>query len=249
MKDVHVVSFSGGKDSTAMLLRMLELKMPVDDIVFCDTGAEFPAMYEHIRKVEKYIHRPITWLKWEHSYEWYLLEKPCKRKISEFWNNKMRKENIDRQDVLGYSFAGPKSRWCTRLKVDAINNHEKKYNDWNIIKYIGIAADEPNRIKDKKYPLVEWGWNETDCLQYCKEKGFDWDGLYDIFKRVSCWCCPLQSLTELRKLRHNFPELWLTLLDWQHKSWRKFRADYSVDELEARFAAEDDYEKMQVKLF
>jgi len=149
MKDVHVVSFSGGKDSTAMLLRMLELKMPVDDIVFCDTGAEFPAMYEHIRKVEKYIHRPITWLKWEHSYEWYLLEKPCKRKISEFWNNKKRKENIEKQDVLGYSFAGPKSRWCTRLKVDAFNEHEKKYNDCNIIEYIGIAADEPNRIKDK----------------------------------------------------------------------------------------------------
>lgn len=33
--DLHIVSLSGGKDSTAMLLRMLEEKMPVDIILFC----------------------------------------------------------------------------------------------------------------------------------------------------------------------------------------------------------------------
>ena len=47
----HIVSFSGGKDSTAMLLRMVEENMQIDDIVFCDTGKEFPQMYEHIKKV------------------------------------------------------------------------------------------------------------------------------------------------------------------------------------------------------
>ena len=43
----YVVSLSGGKDSTAMLLRLLEEKRPVDLILFCDTGLEFPQMYEH----------------------------------------------------------------------------------------------------------------------------------------------------------------------------------------------------------
>ena len=37
----HIVSFSGGKDSTAMLLMMLEKGMKVDYIVFVDTGKEF----------------------------------------------------------------------------------------------------------------------------------------------------------------------------------------------------------------
>ena len=46
--ELHVVSLSGGKDSTAMLLRMLEEGMRVDIILFCDTGLEFPAMYEHL---------------------------------------------------------------------------------------------------------------------------------------------------------------------------------------------------------
>ena len=72
----HIVQFSGGKDSTCMLLMMLEKGMPVDDVIFCDTGMEFPQMYEHIDKVEKYIGRKITRLKAEHSFEWYMFEKP-----------------------------------------------------------------------------------------------------------------------------------------------------------------------------
>lgn len=70
----HIVSFSGGKDSTAMLLRMVEENMQIDDIVFCDTGKEFPQMYEHIKKVEKYIKRPITIIKSDKSFDYYMFE-------------------------------------------------------------------------------------------------------------------------------------------------------------------------------
>ena len=55
MAMLNVVQFSGGKDSTAMLLMMLEKNMPIDDIIFCDTGKEFPQIYEHIEKMNKYI--------------------------------------------------------------------------------------------------------------------------------------------------------------------------------------------------
>lgn len=67
----HIVQFSGGKDSTAMLLMMLERGMPVDEIIFCDTGKEFPDMYKHIQKVEQYIGRPITRLKADKSFDYY----------------------------------------------------------------------------------------------------------------------------------------------------------------------------------
>lgn len=56
----HIVQFSGGKDSTAMLLMMIDKGMPIDEIIFCDTGMEFPQIYANIRKVEEYIGRPIT---------------------------------------------------------------------------------------------------------------------------------------------------------------------------------------------
>ena len=40
----HIVHFSGGKDSTAMLLMMIAKGIHIDDIIFCDTGMEFPEM-------------------------------------------------------------------------------------------------------------------------------------------------------------------------------------------------------------
>ena len=76
----YVVSLSGGKDSTAMLLRLLEEKRPVDLILFCDTGLEFPQMYEHLAHLEAYIGRPITRLKAEHDFEYYFLHYTPKRK-------------------------------------------------------------------------------------------------------------------------------------------------------------------------
>lgn len=32
----NIVSFSGGKDSTAMLFKMLELNMPIDEVIYAD---------------------------------------------------------------------------------------------------------------------------------------------------------------------------------------------------------------------
>lgn len=53
MNDYIVVSFSGGKDSTAMLLRMIELGEHIDEVICCDTTKEFPAMYRHIERVRQ----------------------------------------------------------------------------------------------------------------------------------------------------------------------------------------------------
>lgn len=88
--------------------------------------------------------------------------------------------------------------------------------------------------------MVDWKWTEKDALQYCYDKGFDWEGLYEHFSRVSCWCCPLQSFAELRSLRKHYPELWEELKEMDNATWRNFRADYSVEDLEIRFALEEE---------
>ena len=36
-----------------MLLRMLEEGMPVDEILFCNTGMEFPQMCRHLEMMER----------------------------------------------------------------------------------------------------------------------------------------------------------------------------------------------------
>ena len=228
--EIHVVSFSGGKDSTAMLLRMVELGMQIDEIIFCDTGVEFPQMYDHIAKVEKYIGRPITKLRRPKSFEYMLLS------------------HVKKSGVVGYSFPDFRNRWCTAyFKRDHIKSYLRQARkEMAVIEYIGIAADEPKRIKDKRYPLVEWGWTEADCLKYCYSKGFDWGGMYQVFRRVSCWCCPLKGLDALRQLRKYFPELWEKLLEWQTKTWRSFRSDYSVLELEEKFMADEQFQQMEL---
>ena len=78
----YVLSLSGGKDSTAMLLRLLEEKRPVNLILFCDTGLEFPQMYEHLDRLEAYIGRPIIRLKAAHDFEYYFYEYTPKKEES-----------------------------------------------------------------------------------------------------------------------------------------------------------------------
>ncbi len=249
--DYHIVSLSGGKDSTAMLLMMLEKGMRVDCILFCDTGLEFPGMYEHLDKLEKYIGRPITRVRANKDFEYFFKEHKIKRGRSQTFLDKYGKNQT------GYGWAGPRMRWCTAKLKDQprekfLSSLKKEYN---IIEYVGLAADEGYRLERKtnqrencRHPLVEWGITEAQCLQYCYDHGFDWGGLYQHFKRVSCWCCPLQSLTELRKLYRHFPELWAKLKYWDSCTWRKFRSDYSVAELERRFQLEDEWQQEGKKI-
>lgn len=124
MKKKYIVSFSGGKDSTAMLLLLIEKKYPIDEIIMCDTGVEFEDMYKHIEKVKQIIDMPITILKSEKSFEYYMFEH-----VKTKGKNKGSK---------GYSWADFRNRWCTTyLKQRVIAKYlkekypKKEYEIWN----------------------------------------------------------------------------------------------------------------------
>ena len=53
----HAVSLSGGKDSTCLLLLMIERGLPIDAVIWADTGMEFPEMYAHIVRVDEHLYR------------------------------------------------------------------------------------------------------------------------------------------------------------------------------------------------
>lgn len=241
MEQYYVCSLSGGKDSTAMFLELIRWKDPLNEVVWCDTGMEFPAMYRHIEKLRKVAEEngiKFTILKSEKSFEYYMDEYLIKKK--------------DGTTQKGWSWPGPRMRWCTsRLKQRIIRRYfDEMRKTHNVYQYIGIAYDEKHRLErpeaktanDRRYPLVEWGMTESDCLQYCYDHGYDWEGLYEIFKRVSCWCCPLQQIGELRKLRKHFPDLWERLKDMDNRTWRTFKPNYSVEDLEVRFQLEEEFE-------
>lgn len=246
--EYHVASFSGGKDSTAMVLHMIERGDHIDEVIFCDTTMEFPAMLRHVEKVKKVVEAAgikFTTLRSEHDFEWMLYKKEV-----------YRKPTHDLHGALGYGWPTTKSRWCTRhLKIELLEGHIKDLRErYEVIQYIGIAADEDYRLErgnnqnpNHRHPLRDWGWDEDAALRYCYSHGYDWGGLYELKKnpktgrsRVSCWCCPLQSYEDLRLLRWHFPDLWYKLLELDKKQCKSFfQHGYSVADFDLRFSLED----------
>ena len=251
--EYHAVNLSGGKDSTALLLLMIEKGMPIDQVLTADTGMEFPEMYQHLARVDAYLYQQrglhITTLRHPKGFEWLMFEEPKQKEASI-----LRRKEAG-LPLFGNGWPGVKVRWCTgQLKVHLVEKaiHEQK-GARRALSYIGIAADEAKRCKDKVYPLVDWGITEADALKICYDHGFDFGGLYRISRRASCWCCPFQRIGELRKLRKHHPELWRRLLEMDRKALAqfgntppgKFRADWSVEELDRRF----QWEEMQLTIF
>ncbi len=237
---VYAASFSGGKDSLAMVLRLIQEGFPLDYVVFYDTGMEFNAIYRNVEKittiVEGYgakmrILRPRT------SFLFDMLVRPiCARTPKEHY---------------GFDWCGGRCRWATQNKVTEIKKFILSLNCKSCVQYIGIAADEPRRVRsenDKIYPLVEWGMTESDCLQYCRARGWAWKenspsgeiDLYDILDRVSCWCCANKNLKELRNYYQFLPDYWLALKGLQSRIDRPFYHDKTIFDLEERFKQEAD---------
>ena len=231
-----------------MLLLMIERDMPIDAVITADTGMEFPEMYEHLARLDEHLYRErgihMTVLRSEKSFEYLMFDDP-KQKASAIQN---RKELGVSQ--YGNGWPSIQVRWCTgQLKTHLINKEVNRIKgQYDAIHYVGIAADEPARVKDERYPLVEWGITEAEALKICYDRGYDWDGLYEIYNRCSCWCCPLQRIDELRKLRRHHPELWERLMDIDRRALAQFgrnplgqfKEGWTVADLEQRFAFEDD---------
>lgn len=228
----YIASCSFGKDSTAMILKLIEEKYPLDEVVFYDTGMEFNCIYS-VRDmiVQKLNHYGIkyTELKPQTSFLYDMLIRPkTKRKTG--------------QRAYGNEWCG-KCRWHTFIKQRICNSYTGKNNHV----YIGIAADEPKRLEKldeyKSAPLAEWGMTENDCLKYCHQHGIYWQEgeieLYDILDRVSCWCCQNKNLKELKNIYLYLPKYWEMLKGLQSRIIEPMKGTgKSVFELEERFKNE-----------
>lgn len=225
-----IVSFSGGKDSTAMLLRMIELDYQIDEIIFADTGFEFPELYDYIKRVEKYIGRKITILKQEEG----LFEK---------WFYGKVERGKHKGKVRGYPLLYFPCWWTREAKVKPLYKMQKDADEV----YIGIAYDEQKRmskVDDKlKYPLVDWKWTEQDCIDYLNKKDM-FNPLYVNFNRLGCWLCQKQSTASLFVLFKNYPDLWEKLKWWDEES-KKVSGHY-IKGLYPLSMIEEDFKKGKI---
>ena len=223
----HILSFSGGKDSTFLLLELIKRKCPLDEVVFFDTGWEFPAMYEHIEKCKEICNK--------NSIDFVTLSPPYKFDYLMF-------EHITKNNKKGYSWCGWNCRWGTRYKINTINKYTAKNKD-NII-YIGIAADEKERLQRekaefKRFPLVDWEITEEQCLKGCYGAGFDWGGMYEHLDRLSCKFCRNKNLKELRNIKKYYSDVWEELRDYQRRTDRPYKSNgTTIFDLDKRFDLE-----------
>lgn len=243
----HVYSISGGQDSTAMTVRALELGLPVDYIIFCDTGNEFPLMYKYLSNLDDWLQRKynigITRLSSKSS-----LESLC---FSPF------KRGKNKGVVRGLPYAS-KMSFCTReLKKNISRDFAKKIG--GAFMYLGYVSREKNRIHQdiedfiiKRFPLIYCDWNEDSVSSFLKSMGI-YNSLYDMYSRTGCMFCPKQTLDSWKALYIHFPQYFKIAQSWEYKAKemnaliKTFRSDYSLDDLAFRFEREIQKDKKQVK--
>jgi len=187
----HVVGLSGGKDSTALALRLAETEPRDYEYICNETGNELPEMRQH----------------------WERLEKMLGKKIIRVRHLRGLLEECLIQNMLPSVFG----RWCTRiLKIEPTIEYMDGLPKGSVL-YVGLRSDEEERKGlygediDVRFPMREWGWNEADVWEYLESRGVC------IPKRTDCAICPYQRPGEWRDLYQKYPDLYAEGVRLEHE--------------------------------
>lgn len=206
----YVLSFSGGKDSTATLIYLIKELGIVPIVTFQDTGNESKDTYEYIQHVSNLLKEwtgtEIITLKGE--YDFFALAEKKKRAPS------------------------MKARFCTEwLKIVPFLRwiEEQPFAD-NCTIITGIRAEESKaRSKRKEHepestygrplwnPLIKWTVKEV--FEIHKKYNVDVNPLYKKgLKRVGCFPCVNAGRIELIAIERHYPERIKEIREWEKKT-------------------------------
>jgi len=181
---LQIVSLSGGKDSTAMALKLRELNPGTDYTYICTpTGDELPELLLHWFKLEKILGKPLLYLR--HRYDLNGLVEHFKM------------------------IPNSRARFCTRMLKMQVAEAFYMRNPGSVV-YVGLRADEEERkggifnpeIVRQRYPLREWGWGIDEVWSYLSERGVC------IPERTDCARCFFQQLHEWYLLWKRHPDIY-----------------------------------------
>ena len=200
-RETHIVALSGGKDSTALALRLVEVEPREYQFVFTPVGNELPEMIEHWNRLKALLPSPLIALTGGQSLAGL----------------------IRRQHVL----PNWRMRWCTRiLKIEPFERYLADHLPCTV--YIGIRADEADREGvayektegiTRRYPLVEWGWGIGDVRGYLKMRGVE------IPARTDCAACFFQTLWEWYTLWIEHPMYFTEAEGWEQMTGHTLRSE------------------------
>jgi hypothetical protein len=196
---MNIVALSGGKNSTAMALRLAEVEPRSYAYVCTPTGDELPEMEAHWRRCEELLGQRI-----ERIQETTLVDVTKKAKMLPNW----------------------RARFCTPiLKIVPFQKFVVERSP--AVVYVGLRADEEGRegmrlngLKDieLRYPLREWGWGIMDVLDYLaqREVTIPW--------RTDCARCFYQTLHEWWRLWKEYPEIYESAVDDEQRTGHTYRS-------------------------
>jgi len=185
----HIVGLSGGKDSTAMALRLRELHPDVEFEYICTpTGNELDEMHAHWSFLESILSSPLVRLSGSGSVG--------------------QTESLE--TLIDHFTALPNNRmrWCTRiLKIEPTLDFLEKIGRCKF--YVGLRADEEQRVggvydeiegAEQIFPMRDWGWSVGDVWDYLNNQGIT------IPPRSDCALCYHQRLGEWYNLWSDHPQ-------------------------------------------
>ena len=192
----HILSLSGGKDSTALALYMRD-KVPEMEYVFCDTGEELQETYDYLYRIEAHLGKPVVRLNPDRPFRHYL-------------------------DIYRGVLPDPRTRWCTKMLK--LRPFERYVGDDPVRLYVGIRADEPHRtgyVSTKPniipcFPFVEDGLRIKDIMRILDDSGLGLPDYYRWRSRSGCYFCFFQQRREWVGLLENHEDLF-----WKAASFEK----------------------------
>ncbi|WGM45837.1 hypothetical protein KOAAANKH_00701 [Brevundimonas sp. NIBR10] len=183
----HILSLSGGKDSTALAIYMRD-RVENMEYIFHDTGKELPDTLDYIEKLEAYLGQRVV--------------------------RTTTRESFD--DVLrtkGGMLPSGKRRWCTELLK--LKPFEMYIGDEPCVNYVGIRADEdrvgyishkPN-IKPV-FPFRDDGIDYAGVVRILEDAGLGLPPYTEWGRtRSGCFFCFYQQKIEWVRLKQHHPEL------------------------------------------
>lgn len=239
----NIVSISGGKDSTALLLLALERETPNLEVVFADTGHEHAQTYDYVRYLEHALNVPIRWVRAD-----FRMRIANKREfIMKQWaKDGVPQNKIDRAlellvptgnpflDLCMVSgrFPSTKARFCTmELKHDPITKKVMapalKANRM-VLSWQGVRREESlarARLYDfdldadlpgiwNYRPILRWKVEEV--FAFHRRHGIKHNPLYEQgMGRVGCMPCIHARKDELREIGTRFPEEIARVAQWE----------------------------------
>jgi hypothetical protein len=187
----HVLSLSGGKDSSALAVYMRD-RVPDMKYVFCDTHKELQETYAYLDRLEAYLGKPIIRLSDDRGFDHWL-------------------------KVYGEYLPSSRMRWCTKmLKIKPFERWvEEELHNEQVLMYVGIRADEDQRkayIPTKPnitaaYPFKDNGIEGPDVIRILEDCGLGLPDYYRWRTRSGCYFCFFQRKVEWVGLLENHPKL------------------------------------------